>query len=1127
MKKLYLPKILSIIFLISSNFNLNAQCVSGPPNVSINCGSSTTLAATTSAVTYNYVSTACSPLSNVGTDAFATTCDDCVTGQINIGFPFNFFGNTYTTAVVQSNGILGFGPTFNFTGFSSFAIPAAGTPNNYIAGVFADIDIRFGGTIKYQTIGTAPNRQFVVSYNNVVPYNAGTGAGTGTASFQIVLNETGSFQIIIKQFSANWNASSSGALATSGAENISGTFAFAIPGRNSTDWPGITAGSNDCSTFNPLPCVFQNWKDGATIVSTNPNYSANPSSTKTYTATWLCGGTTTCTANTIVTVNPTLGTPVITNNSNCANPNGSLNLSVSGLNPGSYTLNYDLNGTPSSQTVTIGTTTIVSQGVAFNSGNLSATDLKWNRNTLGTFCGATAGVNEYYDVISFVPNTTGNYNFAMCTPGTDWDGHASLYQNAFNGLNPCGTPSNFLIADDDGNSGGNCDNDALITFNLTSGSTYYLVTTSFTSGVLGNYEWSFTGPATATISYSNNSISLLSITSGVFTNLSLSTGGCGNINVPGSYTVNDSSPKTWSGTTSTDWNLASNWSGSVVPNASDCVYVPNTTNKPVISGTNYTAFAGTLTVLNGGILNLNTTNSIIVSDKVTVNTGGIFIIENNASLIQINNVANTGNIIYNRVAPNIKGSDYVYWSSPVASQNINNIYTSPIQGQKYLWNTIGANANGGLGNWNDATNATMINGQGYIVRGSSNYGMAATNIATTFNGVPNNGNITIKAKRGDMTASTVPSFYTNSALSITDDNWSLLGNPYPSAINGLQFLQTNSSNLIGTLYLWRHLNNPALIASPFYQNFTYNYNSSDYLSVNYTGTTTPGASDIIKSGQAFMVQRIEGAQDLIGVDVVFNNAMRLNVGVPYANNNFYRNAIQIDSQNNNQNFINLERHRIWLDIIDNTTMLSETTLLGYVQGATQNIDNLFDGPLAISNTTQIYSIQDNQNLIIQGRALPFEVYDEVQLGVNVVSNGNYKIALNTVDGLFESQNIYLQDKLLNITNDMKMAPYNFTSEIGIFNDRFTMKYSNTSLAINQFETSNDFRIATGQKLTLFSVNQNIKKVEIFDLLGRKIDEYKNLNTKNLVLENLLKSNKIYIVKTTFENDSVIAKKVIF
>jgi GEVED domain/Ig-like domain CHU_C associated len=577
----------------------------------------------------------------------------------------------------------------------------------------------------------------------------------------------------------------------------------------------------------------------------------------------------------------------------------------------------------------------------------------------------------------------------------------------------------------------------------------------------------------------------------------------------------------WLGTT-TNWSTASNWEPAILPTIANCVIIPATTS--VISGSNVVGYAKNLNVKTTGTLNVQSSNTLIVEDLITVNTGGILNFENDASLVQINNVTNLGNIAYNRTAPSIKGSDFVYWSSPVAGQNMSSIYSTTTPGYKYFWNTVGTNSNGGLGNWNNAS-GTMTAGQGYIIRGSSNYNLPATNLLSTYSGVPNNGNITIKAKRGDMTASTVPSFYTNAALSITDDNWSLLGNPYPSAINGLQFLQTNSSNLVGTLHLWRHINNPAMIASPFYGTFTYNYNSNDYLGINFTGPTTPGASDIIKSGQGFMVQRIEGPQDLTGVDIIFNNAMRLNSGVPYANDNFFRNSNQ---NHNNINVLNnIERNRIWLDIVDDSTLKAETTLLGYIEGATNNIDNLFDGAFGLSNKTQMYSVQENKNLIIQGRALPFNANDEVQLGVNVVTNSNYKIAINTIDGLFESQDIYLEDKQLNIVHDLKLAPYNFASPIGNFNDRFILKYVNPALANNEFEILNDFKIATGQKLTLLSSNQNIKKVEIFDLLGRKVDEYKNLNTKNQVLDNLLKSNKIYIIRTTLENDAVISKKVIF
>ena len=578
----------------------------------------------------------------------------------------------------------------------------------------------------------------------------------------------------------------------------------------------------------------------------------------------------------------------------------------------------------------------------------------------------------------------------------------------------------------------------------------------------------------------------------------------------------------WLGITS-DWNTATNWEPATLPTIANCVIIPATNS--IISGSNFIGYAKNLNVKATGNLNVQSSNTLIVEDLITVNTGGILNLENDASLVQINNVTNLGDIDYNRTASGIRGLDYVYWSSPVSGQNLSSFYSSPISGPKYLWNTVGANANGGLGNWNTAT-GTMTAGQGYIVRGSSNYYLPSTNILSKFTGIPNNGTITVKAKRGDMTTATVPSFYSNSALGILNDNWTLLGNPYPSAINGLKFLETNQTNLVGTLYLWRHLTAPALIASPFYGNFTYNYNSStDYLAVNFTGPTIPGTSDIIKTGQAFMVQRQEGAQDLTGVDLTFNNLMRINSGVPMANNNFFRNSNQQENNNFNSNII--ERNRIWLDIINETTLTSETSLVGYIQGATNNFDNLYDAPFGISSTTQIYSIQNNQNLIIQGRALPFNENDEVQLGLNVVSNGNYKIAINTVDGLFEHQDIYLEDKQLNIIHDLKMAPYSFSSPIVTFNDRFILKYVNPALANTEFEVLNDFKIATGQKLTLFSSNQNIKKIEIFDLLGRKIDEYKNLNIKSQTLDNLFKSNKIYVIKTTFENGSLISKKVIF
>lgn len=84
--------------------------------------------------------------------------------------------------------------------------------------------------------------------------------------------------------------------------------------------------------------------------------------------------------------------------------------------------------------------------------------------------------------------------------------------------------------------------------------------------------------------------------------------------------------KTWSGTTSTNWSTATNWTGGVVPAAGDTVNIPGgLTNYPNISTTvgvtiiniNSTSTGATLTVSSGGALT--------VSGLTTVNAGGSFI----------------------------------------------------------------------------------------------------------------------------------------------------------------------------------------------------------------------------------------------------------------------------------------------------------------------------------------------------------------------------------------------------------------------------------------------------------------------------------------------------------------------
>ena len=154
---------------------------------------------------------------------------------INLGFSFTYFGNTYTQCLISTNNYI----TFNTSGAStpgggspwSITAPipdAAGTQtHNAILGPWQDLQPNVGGTIRYATVGTAPNRIFVVEYCSVAMYSC----NNLQFSSQIQLKENGSVietHIIDKPVCTTWNSGQ----AVHGIQNNGGTIAFINAGRN-------------------------------------------------------------------------------------------------------------------------------------------------------------------------------------------------------------------------------------------------------------------------------------------------------------------------------------------------------------------------------------------------------------------------------------------------------------------------------------------------------------------------------------------------------------------------------------------------------------------------------------------------------------------------------------------------------------------------------------------------------------------------------------------------------------------------------------------------------------------------------------------------------------------------------
>jgi len=580
-------------------------------------------------------------------------------------------------------------------------------------------------------------------------------------------------------------------------------------------------------------------------------------------------------------------------------------------------------------------------------------------------------------------------------------------------------------------------------------------------------------------------------------------------------TVTINGAKVWNGSVSTNWNVANNWTPSGVPTALDCVVVPDTTNDPIIIGTNFTGLGLNLAVNTNAILNITATNTLKITDIINVNPTGTIVVQDDASIVQTNNITNIGNIQYRRVA-NIRRQDYVYWSSPVAGFSSSAVTPGTSLGYQYKWLPTTAAMNN-FGNWTLA-NETMVRGKGYCLRGPDSYSLTAlTNYTATFTGVPNNGNISIPISRGTWNGGTYSTGVSTTLGTNEDDNWNLVGNPYPSAIHAINFLTLNP-NIAGFVNIWTHGTLPSsAITDPFYNNYVYNYTPTDYITYNSVGASS-GAGTFngrIAGGQGFFVSMLHSSAATTE-NLNFNNSLRSET---HNNSVFYKNGAE------DKNPDELEKHRIWFDLIDSAGT-NIRSLLGYVETATNESDRLFDAFANEKSSFKIFSLIDEEQLIIQGRKLPFDNNDKVSIGVSVPQDGLYKIALNTVDGLFldPKQNIYIEDKLLNVIFNLKEAPYSFMINKGTNKDRFILRYTKNDNAV---ELVNQLTVYDNNVLTVESGKLKIKEIVIFDTLGKLLLNKNNVNNTNYQISNLNRTNSMLIVKVTLEDNSEEVRKIIY
>lgn len=527
------------------------------------------------------------------------------------------------------------------------------------------------------------------------------------------------------------------------------------------------------------------------------------------------------------------------------------------------------------------------------------------------------------------------------------------------------------------------------------------------------------------------------------------------------------------GSTTTTWN-GSSWSNGAPSKRVAAIINGNLSSTGNIEACSFTVNGTAQVVINPG-------HSLKVGEGVTVAPTASLTIENNAALVQFSNTAtNSGNIIVKRSSTPMIRLDYTAWSSPVASQNLLAFSPNTVTTRFYQYLYTGTTTPTAYQSIDPTTNS-FAKGKGYMIRVANNWSSSTPTVFNgQFAGVPNNGIVKTPVGIG----------------------YNLIGNPYPSPIDANMVLLRNPK--IDALYYWTH-------NVPQDASYVAQTNYASYTILGGTAAIAGGATpnDYIQTGQGFFVQAREA------VDFELGNEYRLDAAV--STQFFKTSSINKD--------ITTDRSRIWLGLKNVNETGYNQILVGYMNGASNAVDSNIDARVLQTDKTILYNLVNDEAYVIQGRALPFNDTDVVALGFKALEKGTYVINLDNVDGIFSAQDIFIKDKFIGATHNLKESGYSFISEAGDFKNRFELIYKKISTDI----VSNEKEVLVFKnngEIVINSSSEKITNIQVFDIQG-KILFQENLKENEYRIKGLTVSNQALIVKIQLLNGEKISKKIIF
>ncbi|WP_281298411.1 choice-of-anchor D domain-containing protein [Flavobacterium limnophilum] len=414
-------------------------------------------------------------------------------------------------------------------------------------------------------------------------------------------------------------------------------------------------------------------------------------------------------------------------------------------------------------------------------------------------------------------------------------------------------------------------------------------------------------------------------------------------------------------------------------------------------------------------------------------------------------------------------------------------------------------------------------GQGYILKGSG----AATHF--TFVGKPNNGIL--------------------NSNTVTADNLLLVGNPYPSALDGHQFINDNIGSVNqgigdgsvtdGTLYFWEHApeNNTHVLAGYV----------GGYAVLNLLGGLPPVAPSLISGagssskvpqqyipvGQGFFVY---GSAS--GGSVIFNNGQRAFVKETDATSNTLfktKNNNKISKVQYDNNSVPKKYKKIRLGYNTNDGYHRQV-LLGFAEDkATNHIDYGYDAEIMDDLPNDMFLLNGNKQLVIEGEGC-FDENASFPIGIKADKAGKVSFVIDGIENFTPEQPIYIYDNTNDTYHNIRSNPFEVvlkTQPATLVNTRFSLRFKDKTLGVDENTIAeNGIKISHSQKGNLLEINNQlvdtgIEKVTLYTIAGQSITTWKieNPAQQNIQLPLKNSSSGVYVVKIK-TSKGVLSQKII-